>query len=243
MIRIGCAGWPLPRDVRDAFGPGASNLARFATRFGAVEINSSFYRPHRRKVWARWAAETPEGFRFSAKLPKVITHERRLVDCAQPLAAFLDEVRGLGEKLHCLLVQLPPSLAFDATVAIPFFAQLREAHAGILAIEPRNASWFSAGAAAIMRELRVSRVLADPVLFDAAAAPGGWPGLVYVRLHGSPRTYWSAYDSDLLEKLAARLRQAEQEAEEVWCIFDNTAGGQAVANALELRRKVATVPR
>ena len=243
MIRIGCAGWPLPRDVRDAFGEGVSNLARFATRFGAVEINSSFYRPHKRKVWERWAAETPDGFRFSAKLPKTITHERRLVDCGEPLAAFLDEVRGLGEKLHCLLVQLPPSFEFDATVVLPFFEQLREAHAGSLAIEPRNASWFTAKVDALMRDLRVARVLADPVLFDEACAPGGWPGLVYLRLHGSPRPYWSAYDSALLERLAARMKQAEGEAEEVWCIFDNTAGGMAVANALELTRRVATVPR
>jgi uncharacterized protein YecE (DUF72 family) len=243
VIRIGCAGWPLPRDARDQFGEGASNLARFATRFGAVEINSSFYRPHRRKVWERWAAETPEGFRFSAKLPKTITHERRLVDCSEPLAAFLDEVGGLGEKLHCLLVQLPPSFVFDPAVALPFFEQVREAHAGILAIEPRNPSWFTPEVDAQMRRLRVSRVLADPVLFDAAQAPGGWPGLVYVRLHGSPRPYWSAYESALLEKLATRMARAEAEAEEVWCIFDNTAGGMAVANALELTRRVATVPR
>ena len=243
MIRIGCAGWPLPREVRDAFGEGVSNLARFATRFGAVEINSSFYRPHRRTVWERWAAETPAGFRFSAKLPKAITHERRLVDCGDPLGAFLDEVGGLGDKLHCLLVQLPPSFAFDATVAVPFFERLREAHAGILAIEPRNASWFTPEVDALMRALRVSRVLADPVLFDAGRVPGGWPGLVYLRLHGSPRPYWSSYENDLLAKLATRMKQAEAEAEEVWCIFDNTAGGQAVANALALTRRVETAPR
>ncbi|MCG2594978.1 DUF72 domain-containing protein [Ramlibacter sp. XY19] len=239
MIRIGCAGWPLPGDVRDAFGPGVSNLARFATRFGAVEINSSFYRPHRRQVWERWAAETPEDFRFSAKLPKTITHERRLVDCGDPLAAFLDEVRGLGNKLHCLLVQLPPSFAFDAAVALPFFERLREAHAGILAIEPRNASWFTPEVDAHMRAMRVARVLADPVRFDEAGVPGGWPGLVYLRLHGSPRPYWSAYESELLARLALRMRQAETQAEEVWCIFDNTAGGKATANALELTRLLA----
>nr|WP_283254383.1 DUF72 domain-containing protein [Ramlibacter paludis] len=229
----------MPGDVRDAFGPGVSNLARFATRFGAVEINSSFYRPHRRQVWERWAAETPEDFRFSAKLPKTITHERRLVDCGDPLAAFLDEVRGLGNKLHCLLVQLPPSFAFDAAVALPFFERLREAHAGILAIEPRNASWFTPEVDAHMRAMRVARVLADPVRFDEAGVPGGWPGLVYLRLHGSPRPYWSAYESELLARLALRMRQAETQAEEVWCIFDNTAGGKATANALELTRLLA----
>jgi uncharacterized protein YecE (DUF72 family) len=236
VIRIGCAGWPLPRDVRDEFGAGVSNLARYATRFVAAEINSSFYRPHRRKVWERWASEVPAGFRFSAKLPKAITHERRLVDCAEPLAAFLDEVGGLGEKLHCVLVQLPPSFAFESRVAIPFFEQLRASYAGVVAIEPRHASWFEPEVEACLRAQHVARVLADPVLFDAGRAPGGWPGLVYVRLHGSPRAYWSAYESALLAALARRMRQAEMEAEEVWCIFDNTAGGFATANALELSR-------
>ena len=234
MIRVGCAGWQLPRDVRDAFGDGVSNLGRYATRLGAVEINSSFYRPHRRKVWERWASEVPDGFRFSAKLPKAITHERRLADCSAPLAAFLDEVAGLGGKLHCVLVQLPPSLAFQWDVANLFFEQLRAIFPGILALEARNASWFTSEVDAWLCTLRVARVLADPVLFDAGRAPGGWPGLVYLRLHGSPRPYWSAYDSALLAKLARRMRKAQAEAEEVWCIFDNTAGGSATANALEL---------
>jgi uncharacterized protein YecE (DUF72 family) len=234
VIRIGCAGWQLPREVRDEFGAGVSNLARYATRFAATEINSSFYRPHRRKVWERWASEVPDGFRFSAKLPRTITHERRLVDCAGPLAAFMDEVGGLGEKLHCLLVQLPPSLAFVAGVAVPFFELLRWSYTGVLAIEPRNASWFTPEVDAWLRDQHVARVLADPVKFDAARAPGGWPGMVYLRLHGTPRVYWSAYESELLAALAARTRAAEAEAAEVWCMFDNTAGGAAAGNALEL---------
>ncbi|MDB5857935.1 MAG: hypothetical protein JWQ76_1624 [Ramlibacter sp.] len=243
MIRVGCAGWGLPGAVREAFDPGVSNLARFASRFAAVEINSSFYRPHRRKVWERWASEVPAGFRFSAKMPKVITHERRLADCDAPLAAFLEEVGGLGGKLHCLLVQLPPSFAFEPQVVVPFFTQLRAAHAGAVALEPRNASWFTPEVDAWLRAMRVARVLADPVLFDAGRAPGGWPGLVYLRLHGSPRPYWSAYENALLEALALRMRQAEAESDEVWCIFDNTAGGAATANALELSRLLGCAAR
>jgi uncharacterized protein YecE (DUF72 family) len=243
VIRIGCAGWQLPRDVRDEFGAGVSNLARYATRFAATEINSSFHRPHRRKVWERWASEVPDGFRFSAKLPKTITHERRLVDCAQPLAAFMDEVGGLGQKLHCLLVQLPPSFAFDPRVAVPFFELLRSSYAGVLAIEPRHASWFTPEVDAWLRDLRVARVLADPVKFDAAGAPGGWPGMIYLRLHGTPRVYWSAYESQLLAALAARMREAESDAEEVWCMFDNTAGGAAAGNALELSELLGCAAR
>jgi uncharacterized protein YecE (DUF72 family) len=82
----------------------------------------------------------------------------------------------------------------------------------------------------------VARVLADPVLFDEAAAPGGWPGLVYLRLHGSPRRYWSAYDDELLVRLAQRLQLAMEEGAQCWCVLDNTAGGEAVGNALTLQR-------
>ncbi|MDM0022429.1 DUF72 domain-containing protein [Variovorax saccharolyticus] len=237
-IRIGCAGWSLPSPFRDGFGDGDSQLARYATRFNAVEINSSFYRPHRRLTYERWAASTPPDFAFSAKVPKAITHERRL-NAAMPLIdAFLEQAQGLGPKLRWLLVQLPPSLAFESKVAGRFAAQLRRRYGGAVAVEPRHASWFSAEADALLAKCRFSRVLADPVRHAPGAAPGGWLGALYLRLHGSPRVYWSRYEDALLSPLASRLRQAAHEAESCWCIFDNTAGGQAVGDALRLRANI-----
>ncbi|NML48493.1 DUF72 domain-containing protein [Ramlibacter sp. G-1-2-2] len=236
MIRSGCAGWALPRAVREEFGPGDSQLARYATRLPAVEINTSFYRPHQRKVYERWAASVPADFRFSAKLPKAITHERRFVDCEALLDTFLAEVTGLGEKLGWLLVQLPPSFAFESAVALPFLELLSERFDGNIACEPRHASWFGYNVDALLRELRIARVLADPVRIDEARAPGGWTARVYLRLHGSPRMYFSPYEPELLQALAARLRLADRECEEAWCIFDNTGSGAAAANALELQR-------
>lgn len=236
MIRIGCAGWSLPRDVQDQFGPGGSHLARYATRFPAAEINSSFHRPHKRSLYEKWAATAPDDFRFCAKLPRTITHERRLVDCEPLLAEFLAQAGGLGTKLACLLVQLPPSFAFERATAQPFLRLLRASFGGALALEPRHASWFEEEADALLRSLEIARVLADPVRHEAGRAPGGWPRRVYLRLHGSPRVYYSAYDSDLLRALAARLRAAEADGADVWCIFDNTASGAAAGNALELLR-------
>src|SRR6478672_11010186 len=86
----------------------------------------------------------------------------------------------------------------------------------------------------LMRELEVARVLADPVRHEAGRSPGGWPGFVYVRPHGSPRMYYSEYELSVVEALARRLRMAEAECEEAWCMFDNTASGAAVTNALQL---------
>src|SRR6478609_706526 len=108
-VRIGCAGWSIPSQHAHLFGEGDSMLARYATRLDLVEVNSSFYRPHQRKTWERWAASVPARFRFTAKLPQEISHERALRACAACLERFLDEVGGLGEKLACLLLQLPRS--------------------------------------------------------------------------------------------------------------------------------------
>ncbi|HYW08000.1 MAG TPA: DUF72 domain-containing protein, partial [Longimicrobium sp.] len=109
---IGCAGWSLPRVEQERFPAEGTHLERYAGRFPAVEINSSFYRPHRPATYARWGESVPPSFRFSVKVPKAITHTLRLRAAAEPLAAFLAEAGALEEKLGCLLVQLPPSLHF-----------------------------------------------------------------------------------------------------------------------------------
>jgi uncharacterized protein YecE (DUF72 family) len=236
LILVGTAGWSLPRAVQDAFGPGESHLERYATRMPVAEINSSFHRPHKRSLYERWAAAVPADFRFCAKLPKTITHERRLVDCEGLLGEFMAQAGGLGDKLACLLVQLPPSFAFDATLAADFLALLRERFAGALAIEPRHASWFTPEADALLAGLQVARVLADPVRHDPGGRPGGWPQRVYLRLHGAPRVYYSSYGTPVLRALAERMLRAQAEGAEVWCIFDNTASGAAAGNALELQR-------
>ncbi|WP_096699283.1 DUF72 domain-containing protein [Polaromonas sp. AER18D-145] len=238
VVRIGCAGWRLPRDSWPQFPDTGTHLQRYARRFNAVEINSSFYRSHQPATYERWAAAVPAGFRFSVKLPKTITHEKRLQGCAPLLHSFLAEAACLGERLGCLLVQLPPSLALDTRAASGFLHTLRKQNTGPVALEPRHASWFEPPADALLRSFEVARVLADPVLFEAGARPGGWPGVVYLRLHGSPRTYYSPYDHALLDRLAARLVLEAAAADTVWCIFDNTASGAATENALYTRRAV-----
>ena len=243
VLRVGCAGWNLPSAHRAEFGNGASLLARYATRFNAVEINSSFYRPHRRQTYERWAASTPSGFAFSVKVPKVITHELRLAGATAALDRFLEQAKGMGSKLGCLLVQLPPSLVFDARVADRFGTQLRRRYIAGVALEPRHASWFSPAADTLLSTFRFARVLADPVRHDAGQAPGGWPGTIYLRLHGSPRVYWSGYDDALLVPLARRLLEATREAEHCWCVFDNTAAGKAVGDALRLNGSLSSPSR
>ncbi|WP_408901606.1 DUF72 domain-containing protein, partial [Pararoseomonas indoligenes] len=77
-VQIGTAGWSIPKQHAGEFDADGSHLERYARRLPAVEINSSFYRPHRPATYERWAASTPESFRFSAKVPRTITHDCRL---------------------------------------------------------------------------------------------------------------------------------------------------------------------
>src|SRR3954451_5388431 len=109
--RIGCAGWAIRREHSDRFAPVGTHLERYATLFNCVEINSCFYRPHRIATYERWAGSVPADFRFAVKLPKVITHELRLVGAESHLERFLGETSGLGAKRGPILVQLPPSFA------------------------------------------------------------------------------------------------------------------------------------
>ncbi|HZH43117.1 MAG TPA: DUF72 domain-containing protein [Lysobacter sp.] len=234
-VRIGCAGWSIASRQAVLFGPGGSGLARYATRLDVAEINSSFYRPHRPQTYERWAAQVPHGFRFSVKLPKAITHEARLQRAGAALDRFADEVAGLGRKLGGLLVQLPPSLAFDARTANTFFAMLRRRFDVPVACEPRHPSWYTPAADAMWARHAIARVAADPPRPDAAAAPGGQGRWHYWRWHGSPRIYFSAYDDARLQALAANLRERARRGRPAWCIFDNTAHAHAVENALRLK--------
>lgn len=237
-ILVGSAGWSLPRAEQAEFPEAGSHLERYASRFEAVEINSSFHRPHRPATYARWSASVPSSFRFSVKVPKTITHGLRLQQAGELLDTFLSEVAGLGDKLGCLLVQLPPSLAFEPDVAAGFFADLRSRSPVPLACEPRHASWFEPRADNLLLELEVARVAADPGRVPEAMEPGGWRGMSYYRLHGSPRMYYSAYSEESIDALASRVRTDATAGRDVWCIFDNTTLGAATRNALDLRSRL-----
>ena len=250
MIRIGTAGWSIPRESAAAFPGDGSHLARCASVLRCAEISSSFHRSHRFSTYARWAAQTPPGFRFSVKLPRAITHAGRLRDVEAPLAQFMSEVAGLGDRLGPLLVQLPPSLEFDTGVAADFFDRLHRLHRGDVVCEPRHSSWFEPAAEALLAACRAGRVAADPARWPAAARPGGWLGpaadgigaTLYHRWHGAPRIYRSRYESEWIAQRAEAIRNLPAQAE-CWCIFDNTAAGGAAGNALELQALLDGAPR
>jgi uncharacterized protein YecE (DUF72 family) len=233
-VYVGCAGWNIPRTERSHFPTEGSALARYATVFNATEINSTFRNEHRQSTYGRWAASVPASFRFSVKLPQVITHERRLVRVHTVLPPFLDAISALGTKLGALLMQLPPSFDYTPRVAGRFFERLRKLHAGPVVLEPRHITWFSAAAVEMLNEYAIERVAADPAPVDAAVLAATWSDAPYFRLHGSPRPYYSSYSGASLKRYAASLTALASRTRPAWCIFDNTASGAAAGNALSL---------
>ena len=239
-VVVATAGWAIPRASSSMLPAEGSRLARYSRALDGVEINTSFYRAHRVNVYERWASTTPAGFRFAVKVPRLITHDLRLRRARAPLEQFLEECHGLGGRLGPLLIQLPPSLVFERRAVSTFLTLLRGRFGGQVVCEPRHESWTSPAAEQLLTAHRVARVAADPARTPALGVPGGWSGLVYLRLHGSPRMYWSRYSAQQLEEFAALLQRPV--ATERWCTFDNTAGGAALENALAMQRLLADTP-
>jgi hypothetical protein len=212
----------LPRAVQLDFGAGSST-SRAMRRLPTAEITHPY--AHDRSF--RSGRRACQRIFTSAKLPD---HAR-----AAPGARGCWTIplrRGLGSKLACLLVRLPLAGAYDTSLrGLPRAG----GRFGGIALEPRRQLFTPRPGAT---KPQIARVLADPVRHEAGRWPGGWSQHVYLRLHGSPRMYYSAYDAPLLQALAARLRQAVEEGAECWCIFDNTAAGAAAGNALALQRQL-----
>jgi uncharacterized protein YecE (DUF72 family) len=114
----------------------------------------------------------------------------------------------------------------------PFVARLRASFDGDVVCEPRHASWFTADVDAFLLEQQIARVAADPKPHPCAGTPAGWTGLVYYRLHGSPKMYYSAYSQEVIAETTETLDAHAQAGRAAWCFFDNTAAFAATGDAL-----------
>ncbi|TCV50337.1 DUF72 domain-containing protein [Agrobacterium tumefaciens] len=226
MPVIATSGWSIPRTVAHLFPETGSGLSRYAAVFNGVEINSTFYRHHRMTTFERWANSVPDEFRFAVKLPREITHEHRLHAVGQIFKTFVEELAALNGKLGPLLCQLPSTLEFDGNEAIAAFEAMREVFPGMLVVEPRHTSWATPPAEEVLTRYAVDRVLADPAPVWPASDFSEPPR--YVRLHGAPRMYYSDYSAEEIRSFEKRLSAGS------WCVFDNTASGAAIQNALAM---------
>ena len=205
-ILLGTSGWEYPEWVGPVYPKrGASDhLLVYARRFPIVEINTTFYRTPPAADTASWARRTPKGFRFTAKLPQSITHERRLVGVEAELAGYRAAIAPLKEagKLLASLVQLPPSLPFDPAVVRSFYERLTED--GPIAVEFRERSWLAPESFDLLKEFRYAYVVVDepllPVRLELTAP------FAYVRWHGHGAPVW--YDYRVLRAGARRVGSA-----------------------------------
>ena len=225
---------PLKQSEFPVAFSGASRLTYYASLFSSVEINASFYKLPKMATVEKWGNSTPEGFRFTFKVSKRVTHAKDLQFSSEELELFAETVGSIGDKKGCLLVQLPPKFGFVDEPARTFFRRLHELFGCAVAFEARHPSWFSEAATELLTDSGVTRVIADP----AAGQPGPHVPTsrdsVYVRLHGTPRIYYSRYSPEYVESVRRELAHQSAAGRSCWCIFDNTAAFEAVPNALQL---------
>jgi len=244
-VKIGTSGWVYPH-WRGRFYPlelpTSKWLPFYARHFNTVEVNNSFYRLPKREVFEKWRNETPEGFVFSVKGSRFVTHMKKLKGVADAVERFFASVEGLGEKLAVVLWQLPPNLKADPERLDSFLRNLPNLCA--YAVEFRNASWW--------QEKSVWRVLERhqvahcvPILpalpkelADRVTAP-----FVYLRFHGWDGLYSGCFPDEEIEWWAEKIRMWLKLGLTVYAYFNNDANAYAVQNAMSLKTSLlASIP-
>jgi len=144
---FGTSGWTTKDWIGPFYPPGtkqADMLARYAAVFHSVEVDATYYGIPRDASVQAWRSRSPEGFRFSLKVPSTVTHERRFVNVDGYFAAFLERIRPLGDKIGAILIQCPPDFAPAPQSRAALFGFLEtELRADLaFALELRDPRWY-----------------------------------------------------------------------------------------------------
>ncbi|MBI5468402.1 MAG: DUF72 domain-containing protein [Deltaproteobacteria bacterium] len=214
--------------------PKRDYLRFYSAHFDTVEINNSFYRLPDESTLKNWRSSTPEGFVFSVKAPRQITHNKKLKDPDSTLPPFLERIRTLGEKLGPVLFQLPPRWNADAGRLREFLDALPE---GLrCAFEFRNAGWFTAEVYDMLRDRNSAFCIYG--LAGTESPRKVTADFVYVRLHGPTEAYSGSYSDAALLDWAEEASAWLDEGKDVYFYFDNDEAGHAVEDALRFKQKV-----
>ena len=232
-IWIGTSGWSYshwrgpfyPQDL-----PESGWLDFYAGRFGATEINNTFYQLPAAETLAHWRDTVPQGFRFAVKGSRYITHMKKLKDPQDSVPRFLERVDILGDKLGPVLFQLPPNWRFNPDRLSAFLHALPGGYRYTL--ELRDPSWLDDRAYEILAEHGAAFCIfhlegqLTPLQVTADFA--------YVRLHGPDGAYQGSYSEEELAGWAETLEGWSRKGRDVYCFFDNDEAGYAAANAARL---------
>jgi uncharacterized protein YecE (DUF72 family) len=243
-LLLGTSGWDYPEWVGRIYPRrGATDRLEFYSRlFPIVEINSTFYRVPSVATVASWARRTPSKFRFAAKFPQTITHDRHLVGADAELQEFLRVLGPLREsgKLSATLVQLPPSLKFDPASVRAFYERLPDDLP--VAVEFRERSWLAPESFELLKEFRRAYVVVDEPLLPVRLDVTG--PFAYVRWHGhGPKVWYDyTYTPEELEAWVPRIRALSEKAGAVYGFFNNHFRGDAAVNCQTLDEKLGLPP-
>ena len=215
--------------------PTAEWFAYYCTQLNTYELNASFYNFPTTRSLQTWYRKSPDGFRFSIKVPKLITHTKKFVDCKAELGEFYAACeKGLKDKLACVLYQLPPSYQYSPERLALILESVNPSFRN--AIEFRHASWWTDEVFETFRQHGlIFCSVSYPKLPDriVATAP-----TAYVRLHGNPRLFYSGYGDDDLRDVLQQLDRLD--LRDAWVYFNNTASPAGILNALAVRRMQAS---
>lgn len=241
-VRIGLSGWSYA-SWKESFYEGVKQadwLSHAASRFPTLEANATFYRGQSEKTMRRWHDRTPDDFLFTIKAHRILTHRFRLRDPNNSIARQRDSAKPLGRKLGCVLWQLPETYKADLKRLDSFLKLLRAWRGPTHVMEFRHESWFTDETAGILEGAGAANCISHASewpMWERSTGP-----LTYVRLHGAPRTYASAYGPRKLADWAKRVKRWRRRGD-VFVYFDNDARAAAPRDATTLTRLVAGAKR
>lgn len=235
-IWTGTSGYNYP-EWKGRFYPdrlsAAKMLSFYAERFRTVEINYTFYRMPSEKTVTGWIAETPDGFRFTLKAPKRITHERRLKDAGDSLRRFCELAALLGNRLGVLLFQLPPNLKCDVELLRAFLVDLPPGARA--AFEFRHLSWLCDAVYECLAERRIALCIADTGEATTPWVPTADYGYLRLRDEG--------YEEADLVRWAGRVAEMHPTWREAFVYFKHEDEGKGPEFAQRFMRALEPGPR
>jgi uncharacterized protein YecE (DUF72 family) len=233
-LHIGCSGYTTPQ-WKGIFYPEDLPTRKwfeyYCTQFGTYEINGSFYKFPTAKSLQTWYNKAPEGFIFSLKAPKIITHLKRFIDCEEELDAFYTACcEGLADKLGCVLFQLPPSYDFTEDRLNILINSMNPEFKNV--IEFRNQSWWQQEVYSALQYNNISFCSVDyPKLPNAVIATNT---VGYYRFHGNPQLFYSQYSREEAQAVYDAIMKQDT-LKEAHVFFNNTASEAAIINAVEMK--------
>lgn len=235
---IGTSGWSYSH-WKESFYPKELKpkeyLSFLSKTFDVIEINTSFYKLPTVATIANWLNAVPENFKFCPKISRQLTQYQKLNEPEESLKAFFEIFEPLHSHLGPVLVQLPPSLKFEAVKTEHFFKIITTKYKSYdFVLEVRNKSWFEKESLEMLKEYKIGLVISQsdryPYL-EAYTAKN-----VYYRFHGPKQMYTSDYSDAMLREYAMKFKALIAKGHIIWAFFNNDLGGYAFRNAIELNK-------